>query len=468
MNQLRSKLYQVRFEIAIVLSLVLGMVLRFFKLDRQSLWGDELYSVYASSLTNWTDFWSYLSVDPHPPLFQILLSVWIRLLPEFTEFSVKLFPVFISVINLFFLWILTQHWDKPKRFLFLFFMSFSPGAIYYAQEVRSYSLLLCLSSLIVVLFADLDLEKGKRIRLISLLFLSVFISYVHLFGFIFVGSLYFIFWVQFVLKRYSQSKSVFFLGLISFFAFLPFLYILMNGSKIATASWIDPPGLVLYLAYYSLFFYTSKKFLFLTVFVPIIVLPYLAFKGKTRNSDSNSDVRHSASETFLIVALFIIISTSLFSLLKPIVTNRNWIVTLPLIYYFVADRLQQYLGKRYVLPALILLTLFSLIDFKKNFYLVFKEDWRGTAHFVADRCNPPLVLVDSYPEFLNLYLRWEGHSEFSPQLTAKDLKIDQTKVCVLRRFVENNGIGFPDEPTYKKMGQSLFYGFTVEEYERTR
>ncbi|TGM82242.1 dolichyl-phosphate-mannose--protein mannosyltransferase [Leptospira mtsangambouensis] len=468
MNQLRSKLYEVRFEIGMVLSLVLGVFLRFYKLDRQSLWGDELYSVYASSLTNWTDFWSYLSVDPHPPLFQILLSFWIQLLPEFTEFSVKLFPVLISVVHLICLWFLTKSWEKPKRFLFLFLISLSPGAIYYAQEIRSYSLLLCLSSFIVVLFVDLDLERGKKIRWVSLVLLSIFISYVHLFGFIFVGSLYFIFWVQFVLKHYPQAKSVFILGLITFLAFLPFVYVLMDGSKIATASWIDPPGLVLYLAYYSLFFYTSKKFFFLTVFVPILVLLYLIFKNNSRNSNADSKLRHSAPTTFLIVALFIIISTSLFSLLKPIVTNRNWIVTLPLIYYFVADRLQNSLGKRYVLPALILLTLFSLIDFKKNFYLVFKEDWRGTAHFVADHCNPPLVFVDSYPEFLTLYLKWEGHSEFSPKLTAKDFRMDQSKVCVVRRFVENNGIGFPESPKNKKIGQSLFYGFTVEEYQLSK
>lgn len=468
MNQLRSKLYEFRFEIGIVLSFVLGVFLRFFKLDRQSLWGDELYSVYASSLSNWNDFWSYLSVDPHPPLFQILLSFWIQLLPEFTEFSVKLFPILISVIHLICLWFLTKSWEKPKRFLFIFLISLSPGAIYYAQEVRSYSLLLCLSSFIVVLFSDLDLERGKKIRLVTLVLLSIFISYVHLFGFIFVGSLYFVFWVQFVIKRSPQSKSVFILGLISFLAFLPFVYVLMNGSKIATASWIDPPGLVLYLAYYSLFFYTSKKFFFLTVFVPILVLIYLVFKDKERYLNADSKRKHFDSRTFLIVALFIIISTSLFSLIKPIVTNRNWIVTLPLIYYFVADRLQNSLGKRYVLPALILLTLFSLIDFKKNFYIVFKEDWRGTAHFVADHCSPPLVLVDSYPEFLTLYLKWEGHSEFSSKLTAKDFKMEQSKVCVVRRFVENNGIGFPESPIYKKIGQSLFYGFTVEEYQLSK
>ncbi|TGL90254.1 dolichyl-phosphate-mannose--protein mannosyltransferase [Leptospira congkakensis] len=468
MNQLRNKILEFKFEIGILLSFIVGVVLRFHKLNRQSLWGDELYSVYASSLMNWSDFWAYLAEDPHPPLFQILLSFWIRLLPDFTEFSVKLFPVAISVVNLIFLWILTKSWAKPKRFLFLFLISFSPGAIYYSQELRSYSLLLCLSSMIVVLFANLDLEAHKRIRLFSLMLLSVLISYVHLFGFIFVGSLYFIFWLRFVLKRFVEAKLVFLLGAFSFLAFLPFLYTLGSGTKIATASWIDPPGSILYIAYYSLFFYTSKKFLYLTVLVPIFALVYWVVKGNQITSEDGSETKYSSGRIFLLVALFIIISTSLFSLFKPIVTNRNWIITLPLIYYFIAENLEKVLEKWYVLPALILLTIFSLIDFKKNFYFVFKEDWRGAAHYVANHCSGPIVLIDSYPEFLSLYLKWEGHSEFLPILTGTNTKMEQSKVCVLRRFIEGNGIGFPIDAKNEKMGQSAFYGFTVEEYKLTK
>lgn len=457
-----------RYEIGILVSLCIGVFLRFYQLDRQSLWSDELYSVYASSLSNWSDFWSYIEEDPHPPLFQILLTYWIRILPKFSEFSVRLFPVIISVSNLCILWFLTKSWEKSKRFLFLFFISLSPGAIYYAQEVRSYSLLLCLSSIILVLFVNLEKENYKSFRWISLLFTSVLISYVHLFGFIFVGSLYFIFWLRFLVKKEKEVLSVFFLGLISLLAFLPFVYQLSKGAKIATASWIDPPGLVLYLAYYSLFFYTSKKFLFLTVIIPIIVFLILIFR-EFRNS--NKDVvrgSFSSSGTMILVAIFILLSTSLFSLYKPIVTNRNWIITLPLVYYFAADHLKFSLRRWFSIGCLILLTAFSLVDFKKNFYFVFKEDWRGTAEFVSKNCEPGLVLLNAYPEFLGLYLGWNQHLEFQPVMLKPSLEITQQKVCFVRRFLDDSGIGIPSNSGLKKVRESVFYGFTVEEYSKTK
>lgn len=468
MNQINSKLREYRFEIGILLAFAIGIFLRFYQLDRQSLWGDELYSVYASSLSNWSDFWAYLAEDPHPPLFQILLSYWIRFAPNFTEYSVKLFPVSISILNLLILWILTSSWEKPKRFLFLFLLSLSPGAIYYAQEVRSYSLLLCLSSIILVLFINLEIKANRRIRFLYLVIASILISYVHLFGFIFVGTLYFVFWLRLFWNRAIEARYIFILGLLTLFAFIPFLYQLVSGSKIATASWIDPPNWVLYRTYYSLFFYTSKKFLFLTAIVPISV--FLYWIGKDIRDRKSSDPKQtlSSSRTILLVAFCILISTSLFSLFKPIVTNRNWIVTLPLIYYFVADHLKVSLHRWYVVATLILLTLFSLLDFKKNYYFVFKEDWRGTAQFVANHCQPPVLLADSYPEYLGLYLRWEGHNEFSPILTGSNSEISQSKLCLTKRFLGGNGVGLPPSVAMEKVGQSLFYGFTVEEYKKSK
>lgn len=457
-----------RYEIGIVISLCIGIFLRFYQLDRQSLWSDELYSVYASSLPNWSDFWLYLEEDPHPPLFQISLAYWIRILPKFSEYYVRLFPIIISVLNLCVLWFLTKPWEKTKRFLFLFLISLSPGAIYYAQEVRSYSLLLCLSSIILVLFVNLETGGNRRFGWICLLITSILISYVHLFGFIFVGSLYLIFWLSFLIKKNKEVFSVFFLGFFTFIAFLPFVYQLSKGTKIATASWIDPPGLVLYLAYYSLFFYTSKKFLFLTVIIPIVAFLTWIVKEVRNLKKEVRSVSYSSSGTMIIVAICILLSTSLFSLYKPIVTNRNWIVTLPLAYYFAADHLKFSLSRWYSIGGLILLTIFSLIDFKKNFYIVFKEDWRGSAEYILKHCEPPLVISDSYPEFLNLYLQWSGHKEFSPVLAGSPFAIPQSKVCVLKRFLGGNGIGVPSDSSLTKITETAFYGFTVEEYSRTK
>ncbi|XDD45027.1 dolichyl-phosphate-mannose--protein mannosyltransferase [Leptospira sp. WS39.C2] len=434
-----------------------------YRLDRQSLWTDELYSVYASSLKNWNVFWDYLASDPHPPLFQVLLAFWMNINPNPTEFYIKLFPIFISILNLIVLFFLTKSWENSKRFIFLFLFSFSPGAIYYAQEVRSYSLLLCLSSVILVIFDGFLGQSRDKKRLTLILVLSVLISYVHLFGFIFVGSLYFIFWIKFLIEKDNKSKDLIIIGILTFIFFIPFIYQLLNGSKIATAGWIDPPGFVLYLSYYSLFFYTSKKFLFLTVLVPIgffFFYLYTLIKRKTKQNE----FRFSNSEIYLLVAIFLILITSIFSFFKPIVTNRNWIVTLPLVYLFVSDKVSTYRYRKYFLVGLLLLTLFSMIDFKKNFYIIFKEDWRGATNYIAKECNHPIVLSNATPEYIDLYLNWFNVKNFDSLLVNKNISINQDRICELNRLLGGNGESIQNRKGWKMEKEEVFYGIVVREY----
>ncbi|TGL10905.1 glycosyltransferase family 39 protein [Leptospira meyeri] len=461
-------LWKIRLEAGITASIFLGVFLRFFRIDRQSLWGDEFFSVYASSLSDWIEFWTYIENDPHPPLFQILLSLWIRILPNFTEIGVKIFPVFISILNLIFIFVLTKRWERSKRFLFIFFISLSPGAIYYSQEVRSYSLLLCLTSIIVILIHNLDLNKEKGISWICIALLSVLTSYVHLFGFIFVSSLLFVYWLLSLKNGNSFAGRFFILGIINVVLFLPFIYHLTRSAKIETAAWIDPPNLVLFLTYYSLFYATSKKFFFLTLVIPIVVFVFLVIRNILNRKERSNQFFFSNSNYFLLVAGFLIISTLLFSFYKPIVTNRNWIVTLPLFYLFAADQLKEQLRNKYSVILLFLITLFSLVEFKKNFYNTFKEDWRGAAKFVSVNCNGPLVLTDSFPEFLSIYFHWNQIEGFQPLILKESLNISQSTICVVKRQIGGNGMTFSSNVNFQKVKDTTLYGFTVEEYAKIK
>lgn len=466
MKKTRELIKKYKFEIGIFISLSVGIFFRFYKLDRQSLWTDELYSVYASSLENWQVFWDYLVSDPHPPLFQILLSIWIHINPTGKEIYVKLFPVIISILNLLILFFLTHSWEKKRRFLFLFLFSFSPGAIYYAQEVRSYSLLLCLSSSIIVIFDSFLQDIQNKKQYVLLMILSISISYVHLFGFIFVGSVYFLFWIFFLIQKDKRSFSVFLLGFVTLLAYLPFIFQLLRGDKIATAGWIDPPNLVLYLSYYSLYFYTSKKFLFLTVIVPVLLFFIIIYRLVKKMLKKDGSYSLSLSELYLLVSLFLIIVTSILSFYKPIVTNRNWIVTLPLIYMFVSEKLSESKRSNILIISLILLTIFSIVDFKKNFFIVFKEDWRSTTQFISKQCEGKYVFSNATPEYIKLYLNWISDKNFEPLILGEDAAIKQKRLCVVYRFLGGNGKTFQEKDGWKFVKENQFYGMVVKEYLR--
>ncbi|PJZ86260.1 glycosyltransferase family 39 protein [Leptospira harrisiae] len=467
-NRYLSLLWKIRIEVGIAVSILLGIFLRLFKIDRQSLWGDEFFSVYASSLTEWSDFWSYIDNDPHPPLFQILLSLWIKFLPSFTEIGVKIFPVIISILNLILIFLLTKHWESLKRFLFIFFLSLSPGAIYYSQEVRSYSLLLCLTSVIVVLIHNLEYNKAKVSNWVFIGLLSVLTSYVHLFGFIFVSSLFFVYWLLSFRNRDQYAVRFFTLGILTSITFLPFIFHLAQSAKIETASWIDSPNLVLFLTYYTLFYATSKKIFIFTMVIPISVFTYWVIKVIRNLRERTEHFFFSNSTNFLLVAAFIIFSTLLFSFYKPIVTNRNWIVTLPLLYLFAADQMKGKFENKYLVILFFLISLLSLFEFKKNFYTSFKEDWRGTAKYISSNCAKPIVLTDSFPEFLSVYLRWNHSEGFQPLILRESVTISQSNICVVNRQIGGNGLHFSSNPNFVKVKDTILYGFTIEEYEKNK
>ncbi|TGM45223.1 dolichyl-phosphate-mannose--protein mannosyltransferase [Leptospira biflexa] len=460
----RERIKNWKIEILTYLLISIGIFLRLFSIDRQSLWTDELYSVYASSIQNWSEFWVYLADDPHPPLFQILLRLWIRLIPGMSEITIKLFPAIISIFNLILIGIFTRAWDSKKRFLFLCLFSLSPGAIYYAQEVRSYSLLLCLSSLILIFFEKLISEPKKIMHLCILSVLSVTISYVHLFGFIFIGSLYFVCFVYYFYHKDPISKVIFFLGFISFCFYLPFLFQLFITSRIQTASWIDPPGIVLLLTYGSLFLYTSKKYLFLTALLPVLFFIYSLVGSIQTKRNHKQKFYLTFGELSLFVAILIVVSTTLFSYIKPIATNRNWIVTLPLVYLFASENLRNQIQNKKILLGLILFLSLSFIDFKKNFYIQFKEDWRGTTSYLIEHCAGPVVFSDATPEYISLYMNWQGNQRLTPTILGNNVDLQQKETCVVKRFMGGNGKSFENSDLWKKQKETALYGFSIEEF----
>lgn len=195
---------------------------------------------------------------------------------------------------------------------------------------------------------------------------------------------------------------------------------------------------------------------------------FLVIRNIQKRKERSTQFFFSNSTNFLLVAGFILTSTLLFSFYKPIVTNRNWIVTLPLLYLFAADQLGEKLRNKYVVFLLFLITLVSLFEFKKNFYNAFKEDWRGTAKFVSLNCTKPLVLTDSFPEFLSVYLRWNQIEGVQPLMLREPLDISQSSICVVKRQIGGNGITFSSNLNFQKVKETTLYGFTVEEYAKVK
>jgi hypothetical protein len=123
----------------------LGTVLRFVGLDRQSYWGDELFSVTEAS--------AKLSVlnavalrEIHTPLYAYLLHGWIRIGPGAgTDIMwTHLFSAVVGALSVVVAWwgLSRTAISLPSRALATAALATSGFAVVYAQETRPYALLL--------------------------------------------------------------------------------------------------------------------------------------------------------------------------------------------------------------------------------------------------------------------------------------------------------------------------------------
>lgn len=121
--------------------ILLAFVLRFFRLDYHDYHGDEVISILASRPPLSQIFWSLSSYSTHPPLFYVLLHLWMGLGEQLL--TLRLLPVLIGTANIALLALLGRAIIQDWRVSLVAaaFMAVSPAQIFYCQQVRMYSLL---------------------------------------------------------------------------------------------------------------------------------------------------------------------------------------------------------------------------------------------------------------------------------------------------------------------------------------
>lgn len=119
-----------------------GVGLRFYHLSHLSLWSDEAFSrfYYETGLRfMWTEG---LHRESSPPLYYMALGGWIQLFGS-SETALRSLSAVASSLAIPLIYILGKEmFDRPHGLAAAALFALSPSSIYYAQEARSYALLL--------------------------------------------------------------------------------------------------------------------------------------------------------------------------------------------------------------------------------------------------------------------------------------------------------------------------------------
>ncbi len=174
---------------AIVAVLMLATALRVHGLVRQSAWADEITTLFISDPSHSLGrFWDLVLADTHPPLYYLLMRFWSAAFGQ-SDLAARVPSLILGVSTVGVAAVSYRTYPFRSRIALMLLLAVSPGAIEYAQEARSYSLLLLSSTVITgACFRFIRCrgdDDSEAIRAIAVLTISgIIASYTHYFGFL--------------------------------------------------------------------------------------------------------------------------------------------------------------------------------------------------------------------------------------------------------------------------------------------
>lgn len=198
--------------------LLVAFALTLVGLTSESLWGDEVWSLWAVR-DGWMELGRRVAGDVHPPLYFLLLRGWTIVAGE-SSYAVRFLSACIGLVGLAITYTvgkrLFDHWTSLIAMLWLG----SNGLwLYYGREVRMYSLLLCLAALSLWWYWRWLQQPHRLGNLLGLAISNAALLYTHYAGgFLLVSQL-----VHCAFTHPRQWRRAIFVGTLTILLYLPWL-----------------------------------------------------------------------------------------------------------------------------------------------------------------------------------------------------------------------------------------------------
>jgi len=403
--------------------IILGIFLRFYRIDSQSLWWDEGYSfglaldlkehgINAFSASHQGDA-AALSSDKPQALYHILVS----LLPSSwqPEWKMRFWPAITGSLSLFLLLgILKLQVKKSSQILItLLLAAISPFLIYYSQEGRPYSLLF-LTDLLFLFFVQLYPKQVNMKQCLVITCAIVIIGVTQFIGLI-VPFSYAL--AQILLKRDIRTLKVWLvIGCLSTLLLLPIFYLIIihrsaplpsQGISISNylyAFYVFIVGFSLGPTSYEL--HLNRSISAIVSYWPLISAVGLA-AGFALLRGSVIEWKNKTSLYLLAVSALslFMLSIAFFSSIIPLYP-RHMMMLFPFFLLIIGkglDSISNTILKLIVVIGLIFLMGWSDINFYYN-EKYFKDDVRGAAALINNNEQKgDLVLVGVMAAFMPYY-----------------------------------------------------------------
>ena len=195
-----------RHKLLLLLIVVLGALFRFYNLDKNGLWFDEIGTLSVAKESFPLGIIDTLyHKDIHCPLFYFLLHFWIKLFGDY-EFILRFFSAIFGTANIFIFYLIGKTIkSRGTGLITAFLAAISPLLIYFSQEIRFYPLILLLMSLSLLFLIRFERKPSIK-NLLGLGVVNLGILYTYTIGLVFVFFQAVIYLGYMLIKLYKDKK----------------------------------------------------------------------------------------------------------------------------------------------------------------------------------------------------------------------------------------------------------------------
>jgi mannosyltransferase len=389
--------------IALGAAIMLAAALRLMDLGAKSVWSDEAFSIFLAK-QNWPGFWHIVTTaEANMSLYYALLRGWVAF--SDAAWWVRLLSALmgVAVVPVVY-WIGKQIFSQRAGILAALLIAINPFHIRYAQEARSYSLLVLLVSVSFLAFFHC-LKQPNRWWSSCYVLSTALALYAHFFAALVVlVQLVSLVTVprnrrRFAIEQMLQLGIVIVLG-------LPLLWFVAFRDR-GQLGWAPP---VHWRDVYDVFRFMVGSGLKLGIAVGALFIALRAWIGRCREQRWTME---SWSVLVLVLWLFLpILLTLLISIWKPMYAPRFLIFCLPAALLLIAEGIAE-IRLAWIRYALVLALVVGEIGPIRSYYAeTGQEDWKGAVEFLAKNAHAgeAAVLPNAYCE---LPLKYQlEHAEY--------------------------------------------------------
>jgi len=360
------------------LEILLATTLALLFLGNKSLWLDETYSITIAR--DWPNIWPVmLRYEASMWFYYTLLHFWLKI--GESEFIVRSLSVVFAVATVPVVYALgTRLFGSRVGMLAGLLLPLNAFFIRYAQEARSYSLLVFLATLSSYFFVR-GVERPSWKHWASYVISIILAMYTHFFGALVliahVTSLVFLH------QRKIPWKGLAISGVAAVLLLLPLAIFQPLG--IGQPTWVQPPDADDIRWLFVALAGNSRKLLLVYLILCFVALGFAATRS-LRAKSSPKIWRYAFLVTWLLVPVVIAFAASF--LLRPVFITKYLIICLPPFVLLAATSLSN-ISRRWIFAVtLILLLILSGRSLSRWYVDYQKEDWRDATSFILSEAQP--------------------------------------------------------------------------------